>query len=231
MKASDVMVSSVITVGPDASVLHVAELLLRHRISAVPVVGANGDILGIVSEGDLINRPESETNRRKSWWLDALAAKETLAAEYIKSHSRKVADVMTRDVITASPDISVAEVAALLERNAIKRVPIVKDGKIVGIVSRANLLQGLASLKDKAPQAHPDDSAIRDKVMARLQNERWAKPALISVTVRDGTVDLWGIVDSATEKKAVHVLTEVTPGVRAVNDNLVIQPTSSASWM
>src|SRR5262245_55635647 len=124
MKASDVMVSNVITVGPDASILDVADLLLRNRISAVPVVGANGEIVGIVSEGDLINRPESETERRNSWWLDALASKEILAVEYIKSHSRKVADVMTREVITASPDASVADVAALLERNRIKRVPI-----------------------------------------------------------------------------------------------------------
>jgi CBS domain-containing protein len=231
MKASDVMVWNVITVGPDACVQDVAELLLRHRISAVPVIGANGDILGIVSEGDLINRPESETSHRKSWWLDALASNETLAAEYVKSHSRKVADVMTRDVITASPDTSVAQVAALLDKNAIKRVPIVKNGKIVGIVSRANLLQGLAGLKDKTPQAGGDDSAIRDKVMERLQNERWTRPALISVTVQDATVDLWGIVETPAERKAVHVLAEVTPGVRAVNDNLMIRPTASEKWM
>ena len=231
MKASDVMVLNVITVGLDASIQEVADLLLRHRISAVPVVGANGEMLGIVSEGDLINRPEAETTHRKSWWLDALASNEILAAEYVKSHSRKVADVMTREVITASPDTSVAEVAALLERNRIKRVPIVKNGKIVGIVSRANLLQALASLKDEALQTRPDDSAIRHKVMASLQNERWTRPALISVTVQDGTVDLWGIVESQTERKAVHVLAEVTPGVRAVNDNLLIRPASSERWM
>ena len=149
MKASDVMVSNVITVGPDASIQDVAELLLRNRISAVPVVGADGEILGIVSEGDLLNRPESETEHRRSWWLEALTSKETLAADYVKSHSRKVSDVMRRDVITAAPETPVAEVAALLEKYCIKRVPIVKDGRIVGIVSRANLLQGLASLKDK----------------------------------------------------------------------------------
>ena len=188
MKASDVMVSNVITVGPEATVQDVAELLLHHRISAVPVVGAKGEILGIVSEGDLINRPESETERRKPWWLDALASNEGLAADYVKSHSRNVADVMTRDVITASPETSVAEIAALLERNRIKRVPIVDNGRIVGIVSRANLLQGLASLKGKAPPATPDDSAIRERVMARLQSERWARPALISGTTSSETI-------------------------------------------
>jgi CBS-domain-containing membrane protein len=231
MKAADVMVSNVITVGPDARVQDVAELLLRHRISAVPVVGRKGEIVGIVSEGDLINRPESDTERRKPWWLDALASNEGLAAGYVKSHSRNVTDVMTQDVITATPDTPVAEVAALLERNRIKRVPIVEDGRLVGIVSRANLLQGLASLKDNALQAQPDDSAIRANVMVRLQKERWTKPALITVTVRDGTVHLWGIVESQTEKKAIHVLAEVTPGVRAVNDNLMVRPTSAQGWM
>ena len=116
MKASDIMVSTVITVGPDAQ--DVADLLVRNRISALPVVGDNGELLGIVSEGDLINRPETETAHRKSWWLDALASNETLAADYVKSHSRTVADVMTREVIAASPKTSVADLAALLEKTA-----------------------------------------------------------------------------------------------------------------
>jgi CBS-domain-containing membrane protein len=225
------MVSNVITVGPEARVQDVAELLLRHRISAVPVVGANGELLGIVSEGDLLHRPESHTERSKPWWLEALASNEGLAAEYIKSHSRNVTDVMTREVITASPDTSVAEIATILEKHRIKRVPIVDKGKIVGIVSRANLLQGLASLRDKAPSTRPDDTVIRETLMEKLQNERWAKPALISVTVQDGTVDLWGIVDSQTEKRAVNVLAEVTPGVRAVNDNLLVRPNTAQGWM
>lgn len=231
MKAAAVMVTNVITVGPDATVQDVAELLLRHRISAVPVLDADGKMLGIVSEGDLINRTETETSHRKSWWLDALASKDTMAAEYIKSHSRKVSDVMTRDVITASPETSVAEIAALLEKNGIKRVPIVAQGRLVGIVSRANLLQGLASLKGKAPEQQPDDAAIRQRVMAMLDNERWTRPAFISVTVQDGTVDLWGIVESKQEREALHVLAEVTPGVRAVNDNLTVHALTSYSWM
>jgi len=231
MKASDVMVPNVITVSPDASVQEVAELLLRHRISAVPVV-ADGEVVGIVSEGDLINRPETQTSHyRTPWWLDALASNETLAAEYVRSHSRKVEDVMTRAVITATPDTTVAQIAALLEKNRIKRVPIVQNGKLVGIVSRANLLQGLASLGNRAPQAQPDDSAIRDKIMSRLKNQRWARPALISVTVTDGTVELWGIVETQAEHKAIKVLAEVTPGVRAVNDNLIIRPAASRTWM
>jgi CBS domain-containing protein len=216
------MVSNVITTGPDASVQDVANLLLSNRISAVPVVGADGAILGIVSEGDLINRADTATAHRKSWWLNALASNDTLATEYTKTHSRRVSGVMTREVITARPETPVSEIAALLEKNGIKRVPIVDSGKLVGIVSRANLLQGLASLKGNAPQSHPDDSAIRDEIMRKLNGERWARPALLTVTVRDGAVDLWGIVESEVEKKAVGVLVEVTPGVRAVNDNLIV---------
>ena len=138
---------------------------------------------------------------------------------------------MTRDVITAPPDTSVAEVAARPEKNSIKRVPIVAQGKIVGIVSRANLLQALASLKDKTPTARADDFAIRDNIMKRLANERWARPALLSVTVQDGSVDLWGMVESATEREAVLVLAGVTPGVRTVNDNLNVRPVPLAGWV
>ena len=230
MKAADVMVANVMTVGADATVQEVAALLLRNRISAVPVVDTKGAIVGIVSEGDLLNRTESGTEHRKSWWLDALASREVLAIEYIKSHSPKVSDVMTRDVITAAPEMHVAQVAALLEKNGIKRVPIVKDGKIVGIVSRANLLQGLASLTGKALQAKADDSALRERLMTKLRSERWTRPALISVTVQDGNVELWGIVDSQAERKAVHILAEVTPGVRAVNDNLIVRPSGKQGW-
>ncbi len=228
MKAGDVMVSNVISVGPDATVQEVAALLLRNRISGVPVLGPQGELLGIVSEGDLMRRPEAGTQPRHSWWLNLLGSKDGMAAEYIKSHSRKAVDVMTRRVVTASPDTPIGDVAALLEKHGIKRVPIVRDGKVVGIVSRANLLQALASFKAVPPGA-TDDASIRAKLTARLDNEQWTKPSLINLIVHDGTVDLWGIVDSQTEKKAVRVLVESTPGVRAVNDNLII-PSTMSGW-
>jgi CBS domain-containing protein len=228
MKAADVMVSNVISVGLEASVQEVAEVLLRNRISAVPVIGPQGELAGIVSEGDLLRRPETETERRHSWWLGLIASSQGLASEYIKSHSHKVVDVMTRRVVTATPDTPVADLATLLEKHAIKRVPIVEDGKVVGIVSRANLLQALACLKN-VPPGTTDDASIRAKLTSKLANEQWAKPSLLNLIVHDGTVDLWGIVDSQTEKKAVRVLVESTPGVRAVNDNLII-PSAMSGW-
>lgn len=226
MNAADVMVTNVITVGPEASVQDVAHLLLTNRISAVPVVGPNRELLGIVSEGDLMRRAEAGTGRRRPWWLAVLTGREVLAGEYVKEHSRKVIDVMTDQVVTAAPDTPLQDIATLLEKNGIKRVPIVKDRKVVGIVSRANLLQALASLPTALANG-PSDSAIRDDVMARLQAEPWTRPSLINVIVNEGTVELWGIVDSQTEKRAVQVAAEVTPGVRAINDNLLVRPAES----
>jgi CBS domain-containing protein len=228
MKAADVMVSNVISVGLQAPVQEVAEVLLRNRISGVPVIGPQGELVGIVSEGDLMRRPEAGTERRHSWWLDLLTSSQGLASDYIKSHSRKVVDVMTRRVITATPDTPVREIATLLEKHGIKRVPIVSDGKVVGIVSRANLLQALASVKNMPPGT-TDDASIRAKIVSKLANEPWTKPSLMNFIVQDGTVDLWGIVDSQTEKKAVRVLVESTAGVRAVNDNLII-PSAMSGW-
>jgi CBS-domain-containing membrane protein len=225
MKAADVMVANVVAVGPDASVQEVADILLTNRISAVPVVGKNGQLVGIISEGDLIRRAEAGTERRRSWWLETLISSNQLAAEYVKSHALKVADIMTGSVITAGPDTPLRDIATLLERNSIKRVPIVKNGKVIGIVSRANLVQALAS-RWKQSEARPavDDLTIREEVMARLDAEPWTRFAPINVIVHDATVELWGIVDSETAKQAVRVAAEVTPGVRTVNDNLVVEP-------
>ncbi len=225
MKASDVMVSNVITAKPDACVQDVAKLLLENRISAVPIVDERGALVGVVSEGDLMRHVETGAARRRPWWLQMMMGSEALADAYVKEHARKVADLMTRKVITANPDTSLSDVARLLERNGIKRVPIVKNEKIVGIVSRANLLRALASLgKEIERPRTADDNAIRNQVEAQYKVQPWAKPGLVNVIVHDGTVELWGIVNSEAEKKAMRVAAEVTPGVRAVNDNLVIRP-------
>jgi len=225
MKAADVMVSNVITVRPDTSVQEVAEALLANRISAVPVVSKAGELVGIVSEGDLIRRAETGTDRRRSWWLELLVGSTPLAAEYVKAHARMVGEIMTRTVVTATPETSLRAIAELLEKNSIKRVPIVKSRKVVGIVSRANLVQALAARwKEREPQRSGNDLTIREEVMARLDAEPWTRYAPINVIVHDATVELWGIVDSETVRAAVRVAAEITPGVSAVNDNLVVKP-------
>ena len=226
------MMTKVISVSPDASVQDVARLLLNARISAAPVIDQNGKLLGIVSEGDLMRRAEAGTGRTRPWWPAFIpqkkrpaAKKEVLATKFVKEHSRKVTDVMTRDVVTAAHDTPLSTIASLLEKNAIKRVPIVRKSKVVGIVSRANLLQALANPGKQAEVATPlSDKKIRKKVLAQLNAEPWTTPSSINVIVQDGSVRLWGSVASESEKNAVRVAAEVTPGVRTVDDNLVIRP-------
>jgi CBS domain-containing protein len=223
MKASDIMVSPVITVGPDATVQDVADILVRNRISAVPVLSQQGKILGIVSEGDLLRRVESGTQRHRSWWLELLTTKFTLRDEYVKSHSRKVTDVMTSDVLTVSPDTRLGDIASMLEKNGIKRVPVVTDGKLVGIVSRANLVQAIATIgKTIKTQDAMSDAALREKVVDQLDSVPLAWPALINVIINDGNIELWGIVESESEKQAARVAAEATPGIGAVIDHLMI---------
>jgi len=223
------MVTDVITVKPDSNVQDVAELLLTNRISAVPVVD-DGKLVGMVSEGDLLRRSEADTEHERAWWLKLLMGREILAAEYLKENSRKVADIMTRQVVSAEPDTPVADIATLLERHRIKRVPIVRSGKVAGIVSRANLIQALATFRKKAPLPQRiADAELREKVVSRLASEPWVRPSLVNVTVTDGTVDLWGIVDSSVEKQALRVAVEIMPGVKAVNDNVLVRPVASGT--
>jgi CBS domain-containing protein len=223
MKARDVMVSPVITVKPSSSVKEVAKIFVENRISAVPVVNDDGRIVGIVSESDLLHRAEAGTERRRSWWLNALTEDATLAAEFVKAHSRIVGDVMTRNVVTATPETPLHEIAALLEKKMINRVPIVANGDLVGIVSRANLIAAIASGR-KELDVPVSDTAIRDKLLATLNGQRWAHTSLLNVTVTDGVVDLWGAVASAQEKQAIRVAAESIPGVRAINDNMAPSP-------
>jgi CBS domain-containing protein len=225
MKARDVMATNVVTVTADQSVQDVAGILLDRRISGAPVVNAAGDLIGIVSEGDLMRRTDAGTAHRRSWWLRLFMGREGMAEEFVREHARKVADIMTHHVITAPPDTPVGDLAELLERNAIKRVPIVEGRKVVGIVSRANLLQALAALRKQITVERPaDDAALRDRVLAQLKSEPWMRVSQVNVTAHDGTVDLWGIVDTLSEKNAMRVAAEITPGVRKVNDAIIVYP-------
>ena len=224
MQASDVMANQVITVRPDSSVQDAATLLIANRISAVPVTDIDGKLLGIISEGDLLRRSETETDRRRPWWLESLTSTESLAKEFIKTHSRRVGDVMTRDVVVAQANTPLREIAALFENNGIKRVPIVQDGKLIGLVSRADLVRALVSWRGDFPKAIPDDEALQEAVIANLERQPWAHVALVNVAARLGQVDLWGLVDTDTQKDAIRVAVEVTPGVEAVNDDLTVRP-------
>jgi CBS-domain-containing membrane protein len=219
MKAANVMVSPVITAKPDFTISQVAKLLTEHSISALPVVDDNNHVIGMVSEGDLLHRAEIGTARSPSWWLSMLTSDEVKASSYIKQHALKVGDVMTRNVISAKPDTPLSEIAVMLEKNAIKRVPILDHDVLVGIVSRANLVQALAAVQHGL-DVQPSDATIRERLLAHLKAQSWAHTQLINVTVRDGVVDLWALAGSDTERQAIRVAAESMEGVRSVNDHM-----------
>src|ERR1700746_255137 len=221
MRAADVMTSEVITVDENASVQEAAKLMAAHGISAVPVVDRERRMVGIVAEGDLLHRAETGTERRRSWWLEMMSSTNQLAGEYIKSHSGRVSDVMTRDVLSVTEETPVADIAVLLETNRIKRVPVLRDGKLVGIISRANLVRALAmTISAAADGAEADDRVIRDKLLAELKAQKWAEVSPANVTVKDGVVHLWSSYLSEQEKRALVVAAENTPGVRRVEDHM-----------
>lgn len=227
MLARDVMVSPVITAGLDATVPDVARTLLDKRISAVPVVDGKGKVVGIVTEGDLMHRAEAGTERRYSWWLEAIRGEAALAADYVEAHAIKIADIMTYDVVTATPETPLHEIAALLEKHQIKRVPIVTaQGDLVGIVSRANLLQAVATARPKLELTLPD-ADIRRQIVDLLNRQNWTHTYKLNVTVANGVVDLWGAIDSEAERKALRIAAESVPGVAVVQDHLFRRP---AGW-
>jgi CBS-domain-containing membrane protein len=224
MNAADMMTSPVVTIGPEATVRDAAWTLLTHRISAVPVLDGQGRLVGIVSEGDLVRRAETGTQRRRSWWGMFGVGSEQLAAEFVRSHGRKVADVMSRNVITAREDTPAPEIARLMETHGIKRVPIVADGKLLGIVSRADFLTALTGMQHAAPAENGDHAALRAAIVARLERMPWIQPSIVNVTVRDGIVELTGLADSEAQRRAVRIVVETTPGVRTVQNNMRVQP-------
>ena len=227
MKARDIMVSPVITIGENDTVHDVAKTLVDKHISALPVVDHAGKLVGIVSEADLMHRKEAGTERLASWCLSLISGKRILAAEYVQSHATKVKDIMTKDVQTARPDMSLYEIADLLETQHIKRVPIVSDGgDLVGIVSRANIVQAVASARPKLEISVPD-AMIRDRLVAELQKQPWSHVHKLNVIVTNGVIDLWGFAQSEEEQRAIRVAAESIPGVVAVNDHLAQGPAYS----
>lgn len=233
MRAMDVMTTNVITVAPETSVQEVARILSERGISGVPVVDSDNRLVGIVSEGDLLHRVETgtdrrpdRTGRRRSWWLDTIGRDEELARDYVKSHGRTVRDVMTGEVISVSDTTELAEIATLLETKRIKRVPVVKDGKLVGIVSRANLVRALAAAGSQlTTDTAVDDRTIREKLLAELTGQEWVHAWAADIIVRDRVVHIWISDDRRPEERqALRVAAENIPGVRGVEEHLVPAP-------
>ena len=222
MRADDIMRRRVLTVSPDTDIREIAKKLAAYGISAMPVVDEDRRVVGIISEGDLMRRPETGMDRRPSWWLRLLADPKEQAAQYVKTHGQHAKDVMTHEVITVSEETSSQEIAGILERHRIKRVPVVRDGKLVGIVSRANLLHGMiAQGQTRAPA--PSDREIKQAISEAAQ-EAAVRCEFIDIVVSDGVAHLWGAVHSDEEKDALRVAAENSPGVTSVVDHIGVMP-------
>jgi CBS domain-containing protein len=227
MKASDVMTGDVVSIKPEAPILEAAQLMLERRISGLPVIDAAGTLVGIVSEGDFLRRSETGTQRKRPGWLEFLVGPGRLAEEYVHTSGRKVEEVMTSDVHIVDEDAPLEKVVYLMERHRIKRIPVVRNSKVVGIVTRANLMRALASLALEARPVPPSDKAIRERLIADLKNQSWAPFGAIDVVVADGVVKLTGALTDERERKALRVAAENVPGVKKVEDHLIwIEPNS-----
>lgn len=227
LKAGDIMTVGAATVTPETSIAEAARLMLEHRVSGLPVVADDGALAGIVSERDLLRRAEIGTEQHRSRWLEIFLSPGEMAHDYVSAHARKVEDVMTRQVTTVDPQTPLAEVVALMERHGFKRVPVVREGRVIGIVSRANFLLALSRRMDEAPAAPADDLEIRRRIFAEIERQRWNPHTMLDVDVRDGVVHLAGAVSDRRVRDAIRVLVENVPGVQRVEDEVSVMNLAS----
>jgi CBS domain-containing protein len=226
MKAREIMTMEVVSVSPDASIMEAVRLMLQNRISGLPVVDRQGMLVGVVTEGDFLRRAETGTQRKRARWIEFFMGPAQSADDYVRTHGRKVADVMTSTPIAITEDTRLDDVVSLMEQRSVKRLPVVQQGRVVGIVSRANLLHALASVVGELPASATTDVTIREQIMSEFSNKAWS-PRDFNVMVRDGVVELWGDILDERERQAAKVAVENVAGVKAVKDHLVwVEPMS-----
>jgi CBS domain-containing protein len=219
------MTPRVISIETDAPIMRAVRLMLQNRISGLPVVGPKGELVGMVTEGDFIRRGEIGTQRPRNRWLEFLVGPGRLADEYVHARGRRVEEVMTHEPVTVTEDTPLDEVVRLMERHRIKRLPVLREGALVGIVARANIMHALVSLAAETKAPAGDDATIREQILAECGKQSWAPMA--NVVVRNGVVELWGTITDERERQALIVASENVAGVKAVHDHLVwIEPNS-----
>ena len=222
MNAADLMTREIVTVGPELPLADAIHLMLEHRISGVPVVDGAGRLVGLLTTGDLLRRIETGTDMSREGWLQAFLARGRMAERYVHTHGRRVQDVMTRDVATVGEASSLDDVVRIMESRHVRRVPVVEGKCLVGIVSRSDLVRALGAVLDRAAAPAKDDGAIRDCILAEMARHRWAPGRYIDVTVWEGVVELHGEIFDERMRGAMRVLAEAVPGVREVQDDLVL---------
>jgi CBS domain-containing protein len=219
VRAQQIMTRHVITVGADATIIEAANTMLRHHISGLPVVDAKDELIGIISEGDFIRRAEIDTEAKRGRWLSFLVGTGRIAADFVHAHGRKVGEIMTPDPLTIAEDTPLDRIVQLMESNSVKRLPVVRGNRLVGIVTRSDLLAMVADLASKAAGLSADDDNIRRVVATEIGQAAW-RPCKLKVSVRDGVVSLSGVVENKNARKAAIVAAENVPGVKQVIDNL-----------
>jgi CBS domain-containing protein len=230
MRAHQIMTKDVVTVGPEISIVEASRLMLDHHISGLPVLDAHGRLLGIVSEGDFLRRSEIGTQRRRSRWLQFLVGPAQEAQEFVRQSGRKVGEIMTRDPLTVGEDTPLEEIVALMEKNRIRRLPVMRRDRLVGIVTRANLLQAVASLARDIPDPTADDDHIRERVTQAILKTGW-RPVGLQVVVRNGVVHLHGIIVNENSRQAAIVAAENAAGVTEVHDHLCLVDSYSGFYV
>jgi CBS domain-containing protein len=223
MRAHQIMTQQVITVAADATIVEAVNTMLRHHISGLPVIDATGKLIGIISEGDFIRRAEIGTQRKRDRWLTCLVGTGQIAADFVHQHGRKVGDIMTPDPLTVNEDTPLDQIVQIMESNSVKRLPVMREGRLVGIVTRSDFLAALAEIAGKIPSPSADDDQIRNEVMAAIGQAAW-RPCRLKVTAHDGTVSLSGVVKGESARRAAMVAAENVPGVSQVLDNLIDYP-------
>ncbi len=221
MEACQVMTSPTVTISPGASVRQAIRTMLDHHVSGLPVVDESGRLAGVVSEGDLLRRAEIGTERHRPKWLEFLVGPGRSASDYVHSHSRRVTDVMTDDPVSVDEHTSLEEVVALMEKHGVKRVPVLRDGAVVGIVTRADLLRAFVDATEAPHVGARSDADIKTDIFAAIDAQKWAPEGSIHVAVRDGHVTLSGTIFDERERDAIRVCAENIPGVTAVTDELI----------
>jgi CBS domain-containing protein len=223
MIVSDVMTRKVLSVKPEETVDHAANLMLRHGISGLFVVDDKNTLVGVITEGDLLRRDEIGTQRHRPWWLRILVSPGRQALDFTHTHGRRVSDVMTPEVISVAPSTSLEEVVETMERQRIKRVAVVEGEHMVGVVARSDLLRALLSRvrADKPPETQTDDRIIRSAILAALESAPWAPMTTLNVTCAGGVADIWGTITNPDERRAICVVAENVTGVKQVHDHLV----------
>ena len=220
MKAADIMTREIMTVGPETALADAVRLMLEHRVSGLPVVDGAGRLVGLLTEGDLLHRAETGTDAVRLGWLQALLARGRMAEQYVHTHGRRVRDVMTRDVLTVGEASPLDDVIRIMESRHVRRVPVVEDDRLVGMVSRSDLVRALGALLGRPAGPHKDDGAIREAILAEMARHRWAPGQNVDVVVRKGVVELTGVIFDERMRGAMRVIAESVPGVRAVRDDL-----------